>query len=181
MLQIVLTLILYLLLLIPVGNYVYRIAAGKHTFADPVMDRVDHAIYKLCGVNPGRSMDWKRYAGTLVGTNLVMILLGYLILRLQSLLFLNPNAVSYTHLHYQELRASKQYLYRRIQRGSGCIRRQYRIHRGTFPYPKGFRERELYAFCSLPDRPGRQCHGLPTGTCGDAAGTGTWTSAVSTV
>ena len=86
MLQIVLTLILYLLLLIPVGNYVYRIAAGKHTFADPVMDRVDHAIYKLCGVNPERSMDWKRYAGTLVGTNLVMILLGYLILRLQSLL-----------------------------------------------------------------------------------------------
>ena len=93
MLQIVLTLILYLLLLIPVGNYVYRIAAGKHTFADPVMDRVDHAIYKLCGVNPERSMDWKRYAGTLVGTSLVMILLGYLILRLQSLLFLNPNGI----------------------------------------------------------------------------------------
>ena len=93
MLQIVLTMILYLLLLIPVGNYVYRIAAGKHTFADPVMYRVDHAIYKLCGVNPGRSMDWKRYAGTLVGTNLVMILLGYLILRLQSLLFLNPNGI----------------------------------------------------------------------------------------
>ena len=93
MLQIVLTLILYFLLLIPVGNYVYRIAAGKHTFADPVMDRVDHAIYKLCGVNPERSMDWKRYAGTLVGTNLVMILLGYLILRLQSLLFLNPNGI----------------------------------------------------------------------------------------
>ena len=93
MLQIVLTLILYLLLLIPVGNYVYRIAAGKHTFADPVMDRVDHAIYKLCGVNPERSMNWKRYAGTLVGTNLVMILLGYLILRLQSLLFLNPNGI----------------------------------------------------------------------------------------
>ena len=93
MLQIVLTMILYLLLLIPVGNYVYRIAAGKHTFADPVMDRVDHAIYKLCGVNPERSMDWKRYAGTLVGTNLVMILLGYLILRLQSLLFLNPNGI----------------------------------------------------------------------------------------
>ena len=39
------------------------------------------------------SMDWKRYAGTLVGTNLVMILLGYLILRLQSLLFLNPNGI----------------------------------------------------------------------------------------
>ena len=91
MLQIVLTLVLYLLLLIPVGSYVYRVAAGKHTFADPVLDRVDHAVYKLCGINPERPMDWKRYAGTLVGTNLVMMLLGYVILRLQALLFLNPN------------------------------------------------------------------------------------------
>ena len=50
MLQIVLTLVLYLLLLIPVGSYVYRVAAGKHTFADPVLDRVDHAVYKLCKI-----------------------------------------------------------------------------------------------------------------------------------
>ena len=41
MLQIILTLIIYLLLLIPVGNYVYQVAAGRHTFADPLMDRVD--------------------------------------------------------------------------------------------------------------------------------------------
>lgn len=65
--------------------------------------------------------------------------------------------------------------------GAGASGRQYRIHRGTFPYPERVRERELYTFCSLPDRSGRQCHGLPTGTRGDAAGTGTWTSAVSTV
>ena len=48
MLQIILTIILYLIMVIPVGIYVYHIAAGKHTFADPVFDRVDGAIYKIC-------------------------------------------------------------------------------------------------------------------------------------
>ena len=33
MLQLVLTLIIYLILVIPVGRYLYHIAAGKHTFA----------------------------------------------------------------------------------------------------------------------------------------------------
>ena len=61
-LQIILTLIIYLLLLIPVGNYVYQVAAGRHTFADPLMDRVDGGIYRLCGISPERTMDWKRYA-----------------------------------------------------------------------------------------------------------------------
>ena len=52
MLQIILTILIYLILVIPVGIYVYHIAAGKHTFADPVFDRVDGVIYKLGGVNP---------------------------------------------------------------------------------------------------------------------------------
>ena len=41
MLQLVLTLVIYLILVIPVGRYLYHIAAGKHTFADPVFDRID--------------------------------------------------------------------------------------------------------------------------------------------
>ena len=52
MLQIVLTLIIYLIIVIPVGIYMYHIAAGKHTFADPVFNRVDGVIYKVCGVDP---------------------------------------------------------------------------------------------------------------------------------
>ena len=36
MVQLVLTCIIYLILVIPVGRYLYHIAAGKHTFADPL-------------------------------------------------------------------------------------------------------------------------------------------------
>ena len=93
MLQLVLTLILYLILVIPVGRYLYHIAAGKHTFADPVFDRVDGAIYKLGGVDPHKGMNWKQYAMALIGTNAGMIAIGYIILRLQSLPLLNPNGI----------------------------------------------------------------------------------------
>ena len=93
MLQLVLTLIIYLILVILVGRYLYHIAAGKHTFADPVFDRADGAIYKLGGVDPHKGMNWKQYAMALIGTNAVMIAIGYIILRIQSLPLLNPNGI----------------------------------------------------------------------------------------
>lgn len=93
MLQLILILVIYMLLVIPVGIYVYHIAAGKHTFADPVMNRVDGLIYKLGGINADQGMDWKRYAKSLVVTNLVMVLLAYLILRIQGWSLFNPNQI----------------------------------------------------------------------------------------
>ena len=44
MLQLILTMLLFLILVIPVGTYLYHIAAGKPTFADPLFDRVDGLI-----------------------------------------------------------------------------------------------------------------------------------------
>ena len=67
MLQLALTVSIYLLIVIPAGVYLYHIAAGKHTFADPVFDRVDGAIYKISGVDPGKGMNWKQYALALLG------------------------------------------------------------------------------------------------------------------
>lgn len=93
MLQLVLTIIIYLIIVVPVGIYVYHIAAGKHTFADPVFNRVDGVIYKVCGINPQKGMNWKKYAIALLATNAVMILLGYIILRIQSIGLFNPNGV----------------------------------------------------------------------------------------
>ena len=93
MLELALTIIIYLILVIPVGIYVYHIAAGKKTFADPVFNRFDGVIYKIGGVNPHKGMNWKQYALALLGTNGIMILIGYLILRIQSLPIFNPNGV----------------------------------------------------------------------------------------
>ena len=93
MLQLVLTIIIYLILVIPVGRYMYHIAAEKHTFGDPLLDRIDGAIYRLGGISPRKGMNWKQYALALVGTNGVMIAIGYLILRIQRLPLFNPNGI----------------------------------------------------------------------------------------
>lgn len=93
MIQLVLAIIIYLILVIPVGRYLYHIAAGKHTFADPVFDRLDGVIYKISGIHPHKGMNWKQYALALVGTNAVMIGIGYFILRVQAVGVFNPNNI----------------------------------------------------------------------------------------
>ena len=44
MLQIALTLAIFVLAVIPMGKYMYHIAAKKKTFGDPFFDRVDNGI-----------------------------------------------------------------------------------------------------------------------------------------
>lgn len=93
MLQSVFVLILFVLLILPMGKYLYHIITRQHTFADPLFDRVDGLIYKLVGLKK-RGMTWKKYAMALILTNGIMMFIGYLILRLQALPILNPNGIS---------------------------------------------------------------------------------------
>ena len=91
--QILISVLFYLVLVIPTGIYMYHITAHKHTFADPFFDKVDYFIYKISGIDPSKDMDWKEYVISLILTNLVMIGLGYLVLRLQGFLAFNPNEI----------------------------------------------------------------------------------------
>ncbi|KLU69371.1 MAG: hypothetical protein RHS_4803 [Robinsoniella sp. RHS] len=74
------------------GNYMYHIATKQKTFADPVFNRVDNCIFKICRIER-QGMNWKQYALNLIMANAVMIFVGYLILRLQGLLMGNPNGI----------------------------------------------------------------------------------------
>lgn len=93
MLQLLLTIIIYLIIVIPVGIYMYNIATEKRMFIDPVFDCVDNAIYKLSGVDRKEGMDWKRYGLSLVGANAAMLFIGYFILRIQRIGVFNPNSI----------------------------------------------------------------------------------------
>lgn len=92
MLQAIFVLAVAILLMIPTGKYLYHIATDQKTFADPVMDKFDGFIYKLIAMKK-QSMTWKKYALSLVLTNAVMVFIGYLILRIQEIPFLNPNHI----------------------------------------------------------------------------------------
>ena len=65
MLQIILTLVIFVLLIIPIGRYMFHIATGQHTFCDPVFNRIDNGIYRICGINQNEGMgceSWLRLA-----------------------------------------------------------------------------------------------------------------------
>ncbi|MEG0507918.1 MAG: potassium-transporting ATPase subunit KdpA [Eubacterium sp.] len=93
MLQIVLTLVIFILLIIPLGIYLYHIATNQKTFADPVFNKIDGVIYKICGIDDKKEMNWKQYIIALVITNAVMVFVGYLMLRIQFLPVFNPNGI----------------------------------------------------------------------------------------
>ncbi|EGG87193.1 K+-transporting ATPase [Lachnospiraceae bacterium 9_1_43BFAA] len=92
MLQIIITLAIYIALVIPVGNYMYHVATNRKTFADSVFNRIDRMMYKVCRIK-GEGMTWKQYAISLLMTNAVMVFAGYFILRVQGILQANPNQI----------------------------------------------------------------------------------------
>jgi potassium-transporting ATPase potassium-binding subunit len=92
-LQIVVVLVIALLLMIPMGTYLYKVISGKKSFVDPVMDRVDGFIFKVTGIKR-EEMNWKKYVLALIFTNAVMVLFVYIIFRMQGSLFLNPNGAN---------------------------------------------------------------------------------------
>ena len=57
-----------------------------HLFTSPAHNILERGTYRLLGVNPEEKMSWKRYGMVLVLSNAAMMLLGYLILRVQDFL-----------------------------------------------------------------------------------------------
>lgn len=92
-LQIIVTLLLFILIIVPLGKYLYCVSSKEKTFADRIFNPIDNFIYKVCGINKDEQMNWKQYVLSIVTVNAAMIFIGYIILRLQGVLFLNPNRI----------------------------------------------------------------------------------------
>ncbi len=75
-------------LVIPIGSYLVKIFTDER---DTVLERY---TYRFLGINPKEQMTWQRYSQALVLSNLVMALLAYGLLRLQTFLPLNPDKQS---------------------------------------------------------------------------------------
>lgn len=57
-----------------------------HLFTSPSHNVIEQGTYRILGVDPSEPMSWKRYGMALLLSNAAMMLLGYLILRLQQYL-----------------------------------------------------------------------------------------------
>lgn len=70
--------------------YVTRVFACKPSRLDRVLNPVEAWIYRLGGVNPTRTMDWKQYTLSLVALNGMQMVLAFLVFVFQDKLPLNP-------------------------------------------------------------------------------------------
>jgi K+-transporting ATPase ATPase A chain len=74
----------------PVGIYLARVLEGERTWLDPVLRPIERLIYKLCGINSGKEMNWREYAYSVLGFSAVTLLATYALERLQVMLPWNP-------------------------------------------------------------------------------------------
>lgn len=92
--QIFLFFSLVLLLTKPLGIFLSRVYERKPTFLDPVLQPIERLIYRVCGVDETKEMDWKGYGVAMLLFSGVSLFLLYLIERTQQWLPLNPQKLS---------------------------------------------------------------------------------------
>ncbi len=92
-LQFPIYIIVLLLLVKPLGLYMAKVYQGERTFISPVFAPIEKFVFKLAGVKPDDEMTWKSYALTVLAFNLVGFFFLYLLLRIQNVLPLNPQAL----------------------------------------------------------------------------------------
>ena len=93
-----LTLIVFLgavVLITPVlGGYIARVMEGERTFLSPVLRPVERGIYRVARIDETVEQGWKAYAISVVVMAVIAIVVGYVMLRLQDVLPLNPGAAA---------------------------------------------------------------------------------------
>lgn len=92
-LQIIISLLLFMLIIVPLGKYLYNVSTGQKMFGDKFFNIIDNFIYKVCGISKEEDMNWKQYVYSIIAVNAAMVFIGYIVLRAQGILFLNPNNI----------------------------------------------------------------------------------------
>ncbi|QHT63748.1 potassium-transporting ATPase subunit KdpA [Paenibacillus lycopersici] len=91
--QVAITLIIIMLLVKPAGTYLANVFSRERTGLDRVFGPIERLLYRIIGVREDSSMGWRAYLGAVLLSNFIMLLLCYLVLRLQSYLPLNPDGI----------------------------------------------------------------------------------------
>ncbi len=81
---------LLLLVVKPLGSFMARVYAGERTLLSPICGPCERIIYRLCGIDPGEEMGWKRYTVAMLAFNAVCFATLFAMLLFQHLLPLNP-------------------------------------------------------------------------------------------
>ncbi|MFZ1902869.1 MAG: potassium-transporting ATPase subunit KdpA, partial [Methanoregula sp.] len=78
------------LLLVPMGEFMFRVYTGKQTFLSPVIMPVEGWILRTCGAGSEEEMDWKQFAAAMMIFSVIGIAFVFFIQEIQQFLPLNP-------------------------------------------------------------------------------------------
>ncbi|WP_136603800.1 potassium-transporting ATPase subunit KdpA [Paenibacillus dokdonensis] len=90
-LQICIVIAVLLLLVKPVGSYIYHVFSNEENRTDKIFGPVEKLFFKIIGLKNRSGMNWKKYALSMIATNIILVAVSYLILRLMGGLPVNPN------------------------------------------------------------------------------------------
>lgn len=108
-LQIFLFLFLLIALTPVLGAFMAKVLNGERNILTPVFSKPEQLIYKIIGLDTAQSMNWKRYAVSLLIFNLIGFLFLFLVLMTQKWLPLNPQQIENMTWH-TALNASVSYV-----------------------------------------------------------------------
>lgn len=93
-LQIGIVIGILLLVARPLGDYLYYVFSNEPNRTDQLFGWAEKPVFALIGLKHRVGMNWKWYAISFVTTNVVLVAISYLLLRVQSGLPLNPNSIA---------------------------------------------------------------------------------------
>lgn len=92
-LGVVLSVCIIFLLAVPLGKYISKVFKGEKVWSD-FLQPFEKLIFRITGIDPEKSMDWKENSKALLRLNVVFFAWGFLILVFQGKIpFLNPSNI----------------------------------------------------------------------------------------
>lgn len=92
-LQYALYIVILVGLAIPLGRYMYKVMVGEKTFLSRVLQPVESGVCRICRIDPGEQMTWKKYALAVGLFSAFGFLFLFLLNFLQGFLPLNPEGI----------------------------------------------------------------------------------------
>src|SRR5579863_6593696 len=90
MIGVVVTFLVTVVLAYPFGRYIAKMFKGERTVLD-FMSPVERLIFRLCGIDPARKMNWKEFLKAMLTINLLWFVYAFFLFLFQSHLPLNPD------------------------------------------------------------------------------------------
>ena len=87
---VVVTFLLTVLLAFPLGRYIAKVFKGERTILD-FMHPIERFIYRICGIDPLKKMNWKEFLKAMLTINLLWFVYAFFLFLFQGKLPMNPD------------------------------------------------------------------------------------------